>query len=91
MLKFRKIRSGLYETLDGGNFEIERLDRKAEVFPGDDFYNKWRVCEYSSYKYEIWLSHFETLADAKAAIMRQVGTKNHKQNPLASGSGEGEA
>jgi hypothetical protein len=67
--KFSRIRAGLYETIDK-NFQIEQMNRNAEVMPFEDYYNKWRVYDYSSSpcSYEIWLTHFDTLADAKNAI-----------------------
>jgi hypothetical protein len=70
-LKFSRIRAGLYETLDG-NFMIEHLDKIAEFYPGDDYYNLWRVTDCShEYQWTIWDRHYLTLDDAKVAVIRE--------------------
>ena len=70
--KFKKLRKGLYILkLADKEFEIEKLDKQSEVYPGDDYYNSWRVYEYHTKYFDIWLTHFETLASAKEAITKQ--------------------
>lgn len=60
---FTRIRPGLYQTTDQ-RFTVEKLDQLAERYPGDDYFNQWRVTEGS----EVWLVHFGTLKEAKGAV-----------------------
>jgi hypothetical protein len=67
MMAAKKIRGGLYEYR---NYLVERLDERAEVYPGDDWYGRWTVWGISD-QYndrERWLVQFYTMRDAIEAI-----------------------